>query len=114
MATDKEQWDALQADVRNDCQNLKRLLLVVWGIVGFAVAFPNHVRERERLRFLLKQFGADMPPFPGLYEADGDEHPCADCQLPLNVSQYVAGAGVPVVCPLCGIQRARLMRQKQW
>ena len=60
-----EQWDALQHAVRVDCQNLRSLLLVLWSVVGFAVAFPSHVQDREQMRLLLKQFGANMPPFPG-------------------------------------------------
>lgn len=106
-----EQWDALQHAVRVDCQNLRSLLLVLWSVVGFAVAFPSHVRDGEQMRELLKQFGANMPPFPGLYDDDAEARPCADCTTTLNVSPHVAGAGVPVVCPLCGIQRARLMRR---
>src|SRR4029453_14732383 len=54
-----------------------------------------------------KQFGANMPPFPGLYDDDAEQRPCADCAATLNVSPHIAGAGVPVVCPLCGIQWAR-------
>ena len=109
--TGKEQWDALQQAVRVDCQNLKSLLLVLWSVIGFAVAFPSHVRDREQMRLLLKQFGANMPPFPGLYDDDAEHRACADCTIPLNVSPHIAGAGVPVVCPLCGIRRARLMRR---
>ena len=109
--TGKEQWDALQQAVRVDCQNLKSLLLVLWSVVGFAVAFPSHVKDREQMRSLLQQFGANFPRYPGLYEDDAEVRPCADCRTTLNVSPYVAGAGVPVVCPLCGIQRARLMRR---
>jgi hypothetical protein len=74
-----EQWDALQHAVRVDCQNLRSLLLVLWSAVGFAVAFPSHVRDREQMRVLLKQFGANMPPFPGLYDDDAEARPCADC-----------------------------------
>ena len=109
--TGKEQWDALQQAVRVDCQNLKSLLLVLWSVVGFAVAFPSHVRDREQMRLQLKQFRASLPPFPGVYDDDAEARPCADCTTTLNVSPYIAGAGVPVVCPLCGIRRARLMRQ---
>jgi hypothetical protein len=109
--TSKEHWDALQQAVRVDCQNLKSLLLVLWSVIGFAVAFPSHVRDREQMRSLLRQFGANMPPFPGLYDDDAEPRPCADCATTLRVSPYVAGAGIPVVCPLCGIQRARLMRR---
>ena len=110
--TDKEQWNALQQEVRVDCQNLKSLLLALWSVVGFAVAFPRHVREGARMRFLLRQFGPNLPPYPALYDDDAEERPCADCRVLLNVSPYIAGAGVAIVCPLCGIQRARLMRRK--
>jgi hypothetical protein len=43
-----EQWDALQQAVPVDCQNLRSLLLVLWSVVGFAVAFPSHVQDRDR------------------------------------------------------------------
>ena len=111
--TDTEQWDALQQAVRQDCQDLRSLQLWIWFVVGFAVAFPSHVRDQDRLGFLLGKFAANFPPYPGLYEGDGEDRPCADCTMVLNVSPYVAAAGVPVVCPSCGIQRARAIRQNQ-
>jgi hypothetical protein len=111
--TDRAQWDALQEAVRQDCHNLRNLLLLLSSAVGFAVAFPSHVRDRERLHFLLRKFGANFPPYPGLYDDSGEDRPCADCTIVLNVSPYVAGAEVPVVCPSCGIQRARTMRKKK-
>jgi hypothetical protein len=109
--TSIEQWDALQHAVRVDCQNSDHYCSLLWAVVGFAVAFPSHVQDREQMRVLLKQFGANMPPFPGLYDDDAEHRPCADCTTQLNVSPHIAGAGVPVVCPLCGIRRARLMRR---
>jgi len=98
--TGKEQWDALQQAVRVDCQNLKSLLLVLWSVIGFAVAFPSHVRDREQMRVLLKQFGANMPPFPGLYDDDAEQRPCADCAATLNVthtSRVRVSSGLSVV-----------------
>jgi hypothetical protein len=110
--TNRAQWDALQEAVRQDCQNLRNLLLLLWSAVGFAVAFPSHVRDRERLRVLVRKFGANFPPYPSLYDDNGEDRSCADCTMVLNVSPSVAGAEVPVVCPSCGIERARTMRQK--
>lgn len=100
---DKAERDALQEDVRQD-DNLKDSLTVMWRIVGFAIAFPNGVWHRERLRLLLRQFDADIPAFPKLYPAT-EERPCIDCEVPLSVGPHLARSGVPIVCPLCGIRR---------
>ena len=104
MMADRTIVDVLLEDLENDCDNLKDLLTLMWSIAGFAVAFPNAVHDHTRLRYLLQQFGADMPPFRRR-NVEEEKRPCMDCQVLLNIGSHLARSGVAVLCPLCAIRR---------